>query len=418
MAGIWPVSARALLSCHLRPKLDLHARKNPMSRFPATAATALLLALALALGACGGGLDVGTKPPPPPPQVSPPAFVYISNTSANTLTGINVAGGKPAQLGTSLPSPGGTAPIGLVATGKLLYVANSGSGTIGGFSFDATTGALQTLPGSPYFAAAGVSQLALCPGNNGPTAPRFLYAVTSSAVLGYNITSTGQLTPAAGSPFAAGSQPAAVLTDAPCNFVFVANRGSNSISVFSVRSSDGFLTPVPGSPFPAGAAPLALATGDGFLFAANSGSNNISVYTINSGAGSGGGFLTQVAGSPFSAGASPSALVYLSPTLYVANSSSNDVSVFTVTLNTGKLTPVSGSPFLAGTNPMAMISLSPPANNVAQQLFLYVANAGSNNLSGFTIGANGMLTVVQNFPFPAGTNPRALVFACGQCGYP
>jgi 6-phosphogluconolactonase (cycloisomerase 2 family) len=386
-----------------------------MARF---SVTALLLALAMVLGACGGGLDFATPPPSPPPPSSPfsPAFVYISDTSVNMLTGINVAGGKAARLGTSLPGPGGTAPIGLVATGKLLYIANSGSGTITGFSFDADTGALQTLPGSPTAAAPGVSQLALCPGN-GSTAPRFLFAAASSAVLGYNITGTGQLTPVAGSPFTAGAQPAAVLTDCVSNFVFVANKGSNDISVFSVNPSNGLLTAVPGSPFPAGAAPVALAMGDGFLFAANSGSNNVSVYTVHTGAGTG-AFLTQVPGSPFSAGSSPSALVYLSPTLYVANSASNDVSAFAVALNTGRLTAVTGSPFLAGTNPMAMISFSPPTSNVAQQTFLYVANSGSNNLSGFTIGADGALTVVQGFPFPAGTNPQGLVFACGHCGYP
>lgn len=385
-----------------------------MSRF---SATALLLALALVLGACGGGLNFGTPPPPPPPPPFSPAFVYISNTSAGTLTGINVAGGKPTQLGSSLPPPGG-APIGMVATGKLLYVANSGSGTISGFSFNADTGALQTLPGSPAAAAPGVRQLALCPGNNGgATPPKFLYAAADSAVLGYNITGTGQLTPIPGSPFSAGAQPAAVLTDSACNFLFVASKGSNSVFVFSVNSSSGLLTPVPGSPFPAGAAPVALATGDGFLFAANSASNNVSVYTLRSGTGTG-TFLTQVPGSPFFAGASPAALVYFSPTLYVANSGSGDVSAFTTALDTGRLTPVVGSPFLAGTLPMAMIAFSPPSSNVAQQFFLYVANAGSSNLSGFTIGADGALTVAQGFPFPAGTNPQGLVFACGHCGYP
>lgn len=384
-----------------------------MARF---SAIALLLALAMLLGACGGGLNFGTPPPPPPPPPSSPAFVYISNTSASTLTGINVAGGKPSQLVTSLPPPG-AAPIGMVATGKLLYIANSGSGTISGFSFNADTGALQTLPGSPAAAAPGVRQLALCPGNGGPTPPRFLYAASDSAVLGYNITGTGQLTPVPGSPFSAGTQPAAVLTDSACNFLFVASKGSNSISVFSVNLSSGLLTSVPGSPFPAGAAPVALAIGDGFLFAANSASNNVSVYRISSGAGTG-TFLTQVPVSPFSAGFSPSALVYRSPTLYVANSGSGDVSAFTTALDTGRLTPVVGSPFLAGTQPTAMIAFSPPVSNGAQQSFLYVANAGSNNLSGFTFAAGGALTVVQGFPFPAGTNPQGLVFACGHCGYP
>jgi 6-phosphogluconolactonase len=385
-----------------------------MARF---SAIALLLVLAMLLGACGGGLNFGTPPPPPPPPPFSPAFVYISNTSASTLTGINVAGGKHSQLATSLPPPG-AAPIGMVATGKLLYIANSGSGTISGFSFNADSGALQTLPGSPATAAPGVRQLALCPGNSGgATPPKFLYAAADSGVLGYNITGTGQLTPVAGSPFTAGAQPAAVLPDSACNFLFVASKGSNSISVFSVNLSNGFLTPVFGSPFLAGAAPVALAMGDGFLFAANSASNNVSVYTISSGAGSG-TFLTQVPGSPFSAGFSPSALVYHSPTLYVANSGSGDVSAFTTALNTGRLTPVVGSPFMAGSLPMAMIAFSPPASNVAQQSFLYVANAGSNNLSGFTFGAGGALTVVQGFPFAAGTNPQGLVFACGHCGYP
>ena len=384
-----------------------------MTRLPAAA---LLLAWAVVLTACGGGSS--NPNPPPPPPLSPSAFVYLSNTSANALTGVNVAGGQPAKLTTALPPPGGNGPLGMVATGKWLYVANSGSGTVSGFSFNASTGALQTLPGSPYMAGAGVSQLALCPGNGGATVPRFLYALTSSAVLGYAIAGTGQLTPLAGSPFSAGTLPAAILTDPACNFVFIANRGSNNISVFSVDSSSGFLTPVAGSAFAAGTAPTALAMGDGFLFAANSGSNNVSVYTLSTTPGAGGGLLTQVANSPFSAGAGPSALVYFSPTLYVANATANDVSAFTVTATTGAFTPVTGSPFSVGTKPMAMISLSPPASNVAQQMFLYVANAGSNNLSAFTIGPGGTLTAVQGFPFPAGSDPEALVFACGNCGYP
>lgn len=377
---------------------------------------AALSTLIVVLSACGGGGNQPSPPPPPPPPSPPPAFVYLSNAS-NALTGISVAGGTPKQLAVSLPPAGGTAPVGLVATGKLLYIANSGSGTISGFGFDASTGALHQLPGTPFPAAAGVSQLALCPGNGGPTAPRFLYAAATSAVFGYNVTSTGQLTPLPGSPFPAGAQLAAVLADPTCKFVFIANQGSNNISVFSVRSADGFLTPVPGSPFSAGPAPVAMAMGDGLFFAANSGSNTVSVYTVNTGAGAG-PFLKQVPGSPFAAGSAPSALVYQSPTLYVANADSNNVSAFAVTLQTGFLNPVPGSPFSVGVQPKAMIAFSPPANNVAQQLFLYVANSGSNDLSGFTIGSNGVLTVVAGFPFPAGTNPQGVVFACGNCGYP
>ncbi|HLK31710.1 MAG TPA: beta-propeller fold lactonase family protein [Terriglobales bacterium] len=384
-----------------------------MSRF---LPTAVLLILALVLGGCGGGSNTSRSSSPPPSPVVP-AFVYVGNTSVNQLTGISVAGGTPAAFSNTLPPPGGNGPAGLAATGKLLYVANFGSGTVSGFSFDANSGALQTLPGSPYMAGAGVNSLALCPGNGGSTPPRFIYATAGPGVFGYSIASTGQLTPVPGSPFRAGTQPAAVVVDSSCSFVFVANRGSNDISVFSVNSGNGLLTAVVGSPFAAGTAPMALATGDNFLFAANSSSNNVSAYTINSGTGSA-GFLTQVVGSPFSAGTTPSALVYSSPALYVANAGSNDVSAFLVSAQSGNFTVVPGSPFLAGTAPRAMISFSPPTHDVAQQLFLYVANAGSGNISGFTIGSGGLLTPVQGFPFPAGTDPEALVFACGQCGYP
>lgn len=374
------------------------------------------LALALILGACGGGTSTSRSSGPPPTQASP-AFVYVSNRTTNGLTGLDVAGGKPANLPSALPSSGGTAPIGMVATGKLLYIANSGSDTVNGFSFDANTGALQPLPGSPYFAAVGVSQLALCPGNGGATAPKFIYAVAPSGVFGYSIAGTGQLTAVPGSPFPAGTQAAAVVADAACNFLFVASKGSNDISAFSVNPSTGQLTPVAGSPFAAGTAPVALASGDGFLFVANSGSNDVSAFVINTATGTG-AFLRPVTGSPFAAGSSPSALVYFSPTLYVANAASSNVSAFTVTATVGNFTPVTGSPFSVGTQPKAMITVSPPAGNTAQQTFLYVANSGSGDLSAFSIGAGGALTVVQGFPFPAGQDPEGLAFACAFCGYP
>jgi DNA-binding beta-propeller fold protein YncE len=42
---------------------------------------------------------------------------------------------------------------------------------------------------------------------------------------------------------------------------------------------------------------------------------------------------------------------------------------------------------------------------------VYVANAGSNNVSVYRIGANGGLTLVAGSPFPAGNDPRSLAFS-------
>ena len=82
---------------------------------------------------------------------------------------------------------------------------------------------------------------------------------------------------------------------------------------------------------------------------------------------------------------------------YVANDSSNNVSAYSIGAN-GALTPVPGSPFAAGIGPFS-VAVDPTGK------FAYVANFGSNNVSAYSIGANGALTPVPGSPFAAGTSP-------------
>src|SRR5207248_11042345 len=101
---------------------------------------------------------------------------------------------------------------------------------------------------------------------------------------------------------------------------------------------------------PTGASPIALAIdpAGGFLFAANAGSNSVSVYSINSGSGA----LGEISGSPFPT-TSPLALA-LSPSgkfLYVANAPSGMVSAYGIQ-STGALT--GGVSFAAGPNPSSI----------------------------------------------------------------
>src|SRR3954470_16697974 len=64
-------------------------------------------------------------------------------------------------------------------------------------------------------------------------------------------------------------------TPAPTTVAFIANSGSNNVSVFTMSTSTGALTEIPGSPFPTGTQPLALAVALGkFLYVANAGSNS------------------------------------------------------------------------------------------------------------------------------------------------
>jgi DNA-binding beta-propeller fold protein YncE len=87
-------------------------------------------------------------------------------------------------------------------SGTLLYVANSGDGTLSGFQINTTTGYLTAVAGSPFV--------------------------------------TG------------GGEPLAVVIDPSDQFLYVTNGSApnaNSISAFTIAVSTGALTPVPGSPF-------------------------------------------------------------------------------------------------------------------------------------------------------------------------
>ena len=88
---------------------------------------------------------------------------------------------------------------------------------------------------------------------------------------------------------------------------------------------------------------------------------------------------------------------------YVTNESGNNLSAYSIGAN-GVLTPVPGSPFLAGSEPVS-VAVDPTGK------FAYVANAFGNNVSAYSIGANGALTPVPGSPFTAGPVPVSVVVA-------
>ena len=73
----------------------------------------------------------------------------------------------------------------------------------------------------------------------------------------------------AGSPFATGLLPYVVKTSASGKFVYVTNRDSNDISVFSMDQTTGLLTEIAGSPFPSDLGARAIALSGNFAFVAN-----------------------------------------------------------------------------------------------------------------------------------------------------
>jgi len=257
---------------------------------------------------------------------------------------------------------------------------------------------------------------------------------------------TGALT-SAGSPIAAGSGPFAVLVDPTDQFLYVANMGDNTVSVFVIDSGTGMATPISGSPYTVGNQPTSLKTdpGGNYLYVTNYADGQVAAFAIEAGAGS----LTTVVGSPFAAGTGALSIA-VDPTgtyAYVANETAATISAYSVNPSSGALGALSGSPLATGSSPESVtvdpagrflfaanvtannqvssysITLSSgeltrtssvgagqfPVNVVVDPSgkFAYLANESSNNVAVYSIDATtGALSAVTGSPFGTGSRPR------------
>jgi 6-phosphogluconolactonase len=276
-----------------------------------------------------------------------------------------------------------------------------------------------------------------CGGSSGKSATLYLVSqgTNPGSVSAYSVSlkngtihsSNGALTPD-GKEASTGTQPSALLFDPTQSFAYVANTVSNNISTFTV-SKDGSLTA--GSTTDAGKRPVALAMDPGahFLFVANEGvflsptdptqniPGSVSVFSIGSG-----GALTEVAGSPFVIQETsppllttpnqpqPESLAVSNQGnfLYLADRNNGTVVGYAFDSTTGVLSPVPGQAFPAGSS--SSVVFSPPAGN-----FLYVANAGSNDIFAFSVNGDGSLSAVTTsgsttqFTISTGIGPIALL---------
>jgi len=179
------------------------------------------------------------------------------------------------------------------------------------------------------------------------------------------------------------------------HFVYATAPSTNQMIAFREDPNSGVLTTLPGSPFPAGngAQMLVVHPSGKFMYVVNPGNNedDVSLFTISSGGG-----LTEV--TPRTAvGTLPRILLLDSAGnfLYVGNAGSNNISVFSVG-SSGGLTAVSTVPL--GFSPLDM-QFTPSGS------FLYVTGAG-NLIAGYTVNS-GALTLVAG-PYQTGTTPSAI----------
>jgi 6-phosphogluconolactonase (cycloisomerase 2 family) len=311
-------------------------------------------------------------------------------TGALTVVGTNYSNlcGGGGVLGS------GRTVVAVDARAKFIYLVNGGNSSVSGCTLNVTTGALTTIPGSPFAVGSPTINpsgfpipvsVAVDPSG------RFAYVASQNQnnFSAFTINGmTGALTAINGSPFAASTAPTYFAVDPTGKFAYVANATSNSVSAYAIDSSTGALSPVAGSPFAAGASPHSIAvdpTGR-FVYVANSLSNNVSGYTIDTMSGA----LTSINGSPFAAGTNPNS-VTVHPSGKFAYIADNNISAYAIDRATGVLTPIVGSPFGAGTQPVD-VTVDPIGK------FVFVAN--ENSVSVYSIDAmTGALNPVAGSPF-------------------
>ncbi len=212
-----------------------------------------------------------------------------------TLTAVPGSPFRVAEIGAS----SGTGPAGVAVTpdARFLYVSNQFDSTVTTFSVDAsgvlTRGSVVPVGTSP-------SALAITPNGgflyvaNASTLSGF--AICNQVVTSCSDPTApdGTLTAITGSPFSAGLGPASIVVTPSGKFMFVVDRLSNQISEYKIATGTGVLTANTQATISTGANPVwaALQVGTStnattggttdYLFVAELGASSLSIYTFDS----------------------------------------------------------------------------------------------------------------------------------------
>ncbi len=353
----------------------------------------LLVAMFSACGATDGD-------DPPPDEL----YAYVISSSGVFAFSINAETGALTTVPGS-PFAAGESPVSVTGDpfGKFVYVANSYSGDISAFSIDAANGALipiGTFPAGLYYPAS----MTVHPSG------QFVYVAClgSEDISLFNIDSaTGALTAPSLSRFSVGESPVSLAIHPSGKFVYATNDHLGNVYAFTVDAVSGALEAVPGSPFPSGVNAWTVAIHPSGQFAFVKNGDSVSVFRIDASTGG----LTGVPGSPFplETAGTQSASMAIDPTgtfAFVTSESANsvrvwgNVSVMMVNRISGALSVVAGSPFYVE-SPCDEITVDPSGK------FAYVVNG--DNISAFSINSGtGALTRLAGWTFAEGVTPNGI----------
>lgn len=296
----------------------------------------------------------------------------ITNSSSGTLAAFDAA---TMTMQGSPVSTGGSGPVGLAFGNNRYCVANFNSNNM-----SVLDDSLVSVTGSPFST-----------GGNGPLKVSYdagRFVVTNLSSNAVSVFDAGDL--AAGPTRAeVGTNPVGARLDARTRRLFVANSGSNDVTVL-----DASLNPVTGSPVATGGTSpqeVAIDVDNRRVYVSNFGSDDLTVLDADT--------LAPIAGSPFPTGGDGPAGVAvdrLRGRIYVAHSLSCDVAV----LDASTLAPITGSPFPTGQQRCSQVAYDAVNDQVL------VVNTLSNSVTVFHAATMAQIT---GSPFStAGNSPQGI----------
>jgi 6-phosphogluconolactonase len=335
-------------------------------------------------------------------------FLYAASTATDLVYSLSIdqSTGALAALGTGARVLTGDYPLvalalpsaaqpGSAATfkSKFAYVPNSDN-SISGYTVDTTTGTLAPVPSSPVQSTGtGLAAVAVAADS------KRVYAVNtgSNTLSPFDIDqTTGKLT-AEFNLVGVNAGPTLLAFDAAGQNAYVVSGGTNTMIAYPVDSTTGMFNSGGGVNFAPGPAPTAIAVADSGRFVFGIRDGLIESYLTRLGSVS-----TPLLGAPTaSANASSIAVHPNGLVVYVTNAdASGTIQTFSVASQGLQAGALSGGPSTATGSMPASVAIDPTGH------FLYTANAGSNDISGFSVDpVTGALTPFAGGPVGTGHHP-------------
>jgi 6-phosphogluconolactonase len=305
----------------------------------------------------------------------------------------------------SCPSGGGS------GSGDYAYISNSTSGSTYLAAYDLSGGKLTAISGSPFSLGYVPVAMSVAPSNS------FLYIATipgaaNPGIYLYTIGTTGGLSIANGGSLLVSDQVASMDISPDGGYLFAVSTSGLTLNEYSVDTSTGLISlatqfSIPGSagcalqsgtntPASQSCTVAVSPSGQYVVVALGTGGDAIFPYSSSSGITS----PTYALISPVST-TSGDYSVAMDPNNYLYIARTNALAVYAITPGpVGTLK--SNVTYSSGVVPRS-VTLS-----TGSTYYVYTANEGASNVSGFSIGSTGALTQISGSPFAGPTSVSAL----------